>query len=198
MRHLQLIHYIKNPLGDFQTQPPVHNGLTELGRQVIAECNRLGILVDLAHCTTATVEGALAVSKAPVIWSHSSVATGPAPHPGLIIWKARQLKLETAKAIARTGGVVGLWALSLDVGRSLENYADRLLQMADWLGDEHVAFGTDLNGLGPNAMIKSYAELRRVVERWQQQKVSERRIRRIASENYGRVLKAAMAAAATR
>src|SRR6185436_19500101 len=45
VRSVQLVHYIENPLGDFQTEPPQHDGLTDLGREVIAECNRLGILV---------------------------------------------------------------------------------------------------------------------------------------------------------
>ena len=195
IRHLQLIHYIKNPLGDFQTEPPVHNGLTELGRKVVAECNRLGVLIDLAHSTPATVQGALAVSRVPMIWSHSSVTTGfPTPHPGLITWRARQLSLEQARTITKAGGVVGLWALTQDVGAGVEGYAARMLQMAELLGDSHVAFGTDYNGLGPNSALKSYGELRQVVAIWQKQKVPEARIRRIASENYARVLKQAMQA----
>jgi membrane dipeptidase len=194
IRHLQLIHFIRNPFGDFQTSPPEHNGLTEIGNKVIAECNRLGILVDLAHASPVTIAGALAVSKVPMIFSHGSVTTGKAPHPGLVTWKARQLTLEQAQTITRAGGIVGLWALSLDVGPTTEAYAGRLLQLADWLGDEHVAFGTDINGLAWNFTLSTYAELRRVVEHWQRQGVPEARIRRIASENYARVLKQAMIA----
>ena len=69
-----------------------------------------------------------------------------------------------------------------------------MLQLADWLGDQHVAFGTDINGLGPNAMIKGYGEVRQVVDIWQKRRVTDARIRRIASENYARVLKQAMQA----
>lgn len=194
VRHLQLVHFIKGPLGDFQTQPRVHGALTELGRGVVAECNRLGILVDLAHAAPATLQGALEASKVPIIWSHGSVTRGPAPHPGLITWKARQLTLEQAKAIAKAGGVVGLWAQSNDIGEAVESYAGRLLQLADWLGDRHVAFGTDINGLGRNATLTSYSDVRRVVGHWQRRGVEDGRIRRIASENYARVLKQAMAA----
>ena len=193
LRHLQIVHYTLSPLGDIQTEPPVHNGLTAVGREVVTECNRLGMLIDLAHCTPAVVRDTLALSKAPVVWSHGSVTRGPTPTPAMAFWRRRQLSLETAKTIAQKGGVVGLWALDVDVGRTTDAYADRLLQMADWLGDEHVAFGTDINGLGPNAVIKGYFDVRRVVERWQQQKISDRRIRRIASENYGRALRQAMA-----
>jgi hypothetical protein len=65
--------------------------------------------------------------------------------------------------------------------------------MADWLGEDHAAFGTDMNGLlGP--ALTSYADLRRVVDYWEQRRMSESRIRKLAIENYGRVLKQAMAA----
>lgn len=196
IRHLQLVHFIRNTIGDFQTEAPEHNGLTGLGREVIAECNRLGILVDLAHSTPTAVRAALAMSKAPMIWSHGSVTAGPPPHRGMIIWQARQLPLAEARAIAAAGGVVGLWALTLDVGRTVEAYARRLLEIADWLGHEHAAFGTDINGLGPNYILRTYAEVRQAVEIWQRQGVPERRIRNIAGLNYARVLKAAMHARA--
>ena len=51
VRHLQLIHFIQSPLGDRQTAEPVHGGLTPLGAKVVAECRRLGIVVDMAHGT---------------------------------------------------------------------------------------------------------------------------------------------------
>ncbi len=195
VRHLQLAHYIRNPLGDIQTETAHHQGLTAAGHAVIRECNRLGILIDLAHSTPNVVRDALAASTIPLVWSHGSVVRGPAAPPSAPIWRARQLPVETARAIAARGGVVGLWALSIDVGRTPEAYADRLLEMADWLGDDHVAFGTDINGLGPNAALRTYADVRRVVEHWQSKGVPERRIRKLASENYARVLKAALASA---
>lgn len=194
IRHLQPIHFTRNPFGDFQTSPPTHNRLTTFGGDIVAECNRLGILVDLAHSTPATVAGALAIARVPPIWSHGSVTTGPKPHPALITWKARQLPLETARAIARKGGVVGLWVLSVDVGKTPEAYGARVLQLADWLGDDHAAFGTDTNGLGQNFTFATYADLRRVVDGWRARRVPPQRIRKLASENYARVLKQAMSA----
>lgn len=194
VRHLQLVHYTKSVLGDFQTEAPVHNGLTSIGKAVVAECNRLGILVDLAHCTPAAIATALAISKAPVISSHGSVTGGPEANWKMITWKARQLNVAQARAIAKTGGVVGLWALRPDVGETAEAYGARLLEMAEWIGDEHVAFGTDMNGLGQFAMMRTYADVRSVIGAWQTKGVPERRIRRMASENYARVLKSAMQA----
>jgi microsomal dipeptidase-like Zn-dependent dipeptidase len=49
--HLQLVHYRVSELGDISTEQPVHGGLTPFGREVIAACNRLGILVDVANGT---------------------------------------------------------------------------------------------------------------------------------------------------
>ena len=192
VRHLQLVHYIQNTLGDFQTEKPEHNGLTELGKQVVRECNRLGILIDLAHCAGDAVNQALAISKAPMVWSHSSV-TQRIPNWKMVTWQARQLTLENAKAIAAKGGVVGLWALRQDIGETVEAYADRLAEMADWIGEDHVALGTDMNGLGPHALISKYADCNRVVERWKTQKLSAGRIRKLAIENYARVLRRALA-----
>jgi len=191
IRHLQLVHYSLSTLGDIQTEPAQHNGLTEIGQQVVAECNRLGILVDLAHGTVPVVHDALRISKAPMVWSHGSVSAGPPPHPGLITWKARQLPLATAKAIAEKDGVVGLWALSNDIGKTTQSYAERLLELGDWLGDDHVAFGTDINGLAANALFNSYVDLRRVVDHFQSQGMPERRIRKLAIGNYARVLRQA-------
>ena len=193
IRHIQLVHYIRNTIGDFQTEKPQHGGLSDQGKKVVQECNRLGILVDLAHSTPDAVTQALAISKVPMVWSHSSVTRTRKPQWMMSVTQARQLSLEGAKAIVAKGGVVGLWALRSDVGQTPEAYADRLSEMADWLGEDHAAFGTDMNGLlGP--VLTSYADLRRVVDYWEQRRMSESRIRKLAIENYGRVLKQAMAA----
>lgn len=194
VRHIQLVHYIRNTLGDFQTEKPEYKGLTDLGRKVVQECNRLGILVDLAHCPSEAVAQALAISKAPMIWSHSSVTTSRTPHWSMITWQARQLGVQDAKAIAAKGGVVGLWALRQDVGSTVGAYADRLSGMANLLGEDHVAFGTDMNGLSTYAVISNYADVRRAVEHWQQRQIGESRIRKLAIGNYARVLKAAFEA----
>jgi membrane dipeptidase len=193
IRHIQLVHYIQNAIGDFQTEAPRHNGLSDFGKKVVEECNRLGILIDLAHCSDTAVSQALALSKVPMVWSHSSVTRDAKPNWSMPAWRARQLSLEGAKAIAAKGGVVGLWALRTDVGSSLEGYANRLAEMADWLGEDHVAFGTDMNGLvGP--AITNYGDLRRVVDYWERRGMSESRIRKLAMQNYASVLRQALAA----
>jgi membrane dipeptidase len=85
---------------DSSTDVARNGGLNELGREVIAEMNRLRMLVDLSHVSDATVAQAVRLSKAPVIASHSSSKT-ICQHP-------RNLTDELARAIADTGGVVGV------------------------------------------------------------------------------------------
>lgn len=195
IRHLGLVHYIRNTIGDIQTLPYETSGLTDLGKHVVRECNRLGMLIDVAHCSPAVIRDVLALSTAPVVYSHGSVVRGPAAAPTATIWRARQLQLDLAKAIAAKGGVVGLWVLTLDIGKTIEDYARRVTETAEWLGEDHVAFGTDINGLGPNSILATYAELRRVVDRWHAQRIPDARVRKLAIGNYARVLKAAMAGA---
>jgi membrane dipeptidase len=109
----------------------------------------------------------------------------------MVAWQARQLSMEGAKAITGKAGVVGLWTLRADTGLTVEAYADRLLEMADWLGEDHVAFGTDMNAVS-SPFVASYAQLQRALKYWQQQNVSERRMRKVAMENYVRVLRQAL------
>ena len=191
LRHLQLVHYTRSTLGDIQTEPAERPGLTDTGKQVVRECNRLGVLIDLAHCTEAAARDALSISQAPLVWSHGSVTRGPQAPASAAVWRRRQLSLDTAKAIATKGGVVGLWSLNVDVGKTVEAYGDRMLELAEWLGEEHVAFGTDINGLGPFGMLSGYGDIRRIIEHWQRRGVADARIRKLAIGNYARVLKAA-------
>lgn len=187
IRHLQLVHYSRNTLGDFQTEKPEHGGLTDLGKKVVEECNRLGILVDLAHATSEGVAQALAVSRMPMVWSHGSV-TMKQPQWDMIGWRARQLTFSDAKAIAGKGGVVGVWALKQDIGRGLDDYAGRMNALAELIGEDHAAIGSDMNGLGPNALVNEFADLQTVVGHWRKRGLSTERMRKIAIGNYARVL----------
>ena len=193
VRHVQLVHFVNNAIGDHQTAAPVHKGLTDYGRKVILECNRLGILVDLAHCTSAVVRQALTVSKAPMIWSHSSVNPAGAANWQIPGWRARQLAIDDAQAIAAAGGVVGLWALGADVGQSPEAYAGRIIELVERLGEDHIGFGTDMNALASPALT-NFADLRRVVSILEGRNLPEARIRKLAIENYARVLRLAFQA----
>jgi membrane dipeptidase len=96
--YLTLTHAVTIDWADSATDDPKHNGLTPFGKAVVHELNRLGMLVDLAHVSESVMTDALAVSKAPVIFSHSS-AKAVDDHP-------RDVSDTVLKLLAKNGGVV--------------------------------------------------------------------------------------------
>ncbi len=72
VRYLTLTHGGNTAWADSATEAPAHNGLTRFGEEVVHEMNRLGMMVDISHVSDATMEDAIRVSEAPVIFSHSS------------------------------------------------------------------------------------------------------------------------------
>ena len=196
VRQMQLVHYIHSPLGDHQTAEPAHGGLTPLGAQVVAECKRLGIVVDLAHGTAALVDGALDAGDASFVWSHSWISPNGG-HPSDAGYVARSIALATARKIAARGGTIGLWCLRQGTDaaypvRSKGSYADEIVRMCDLVGPDHVAFGTDMEGVWPNRMMNDYADLRDVVENLLKRGLSESLLQGVFIGNYARVLKSAM------
>ncbi|NXC65043.1 DPEP1 Dipeptidase, partial [Aleadryas rufinucha] len=69
---LSLLCRADNWLVDTDEEKPVHHGLSAFGKTVVEEMNRLGMIVDLAHVSVDTMKAVLNISKAPVIFSHSS------------------------------------------------------------------------------------------------------------------------------
>jgi membrane dipeptidase len=97
-RYMTLTHFKNNEWADSATDDPKYHGLTDFGRTVVHEMNRLGMLVDLAHVSDDTMRDALKISKAPVIFSHSS-ARALDDHN-------RNVPDEILKLTAQNGGVV--------------------------------------------------------------------------------------------
>src|SRR6516225_4089227 len=83
VRHVQLVHYTPNDIGDFQTGMVTHQGLTSFGAEVIRACHRLGFVCDVAHATEETVKQAVKVATKPLLLSHTALsgsqAMGPTP-----------------------------------------------------------------------------------------------------------------------
>lgn len=200
VRHLQLVHYIRTPLGDHQTAEPVHGGLTPVGAKVVAECKRLGMVVDLAHGTPALVDGALDASDAPMVWSHSWISPRGGTHND-VGYIARSLSLASARKIAARGGAVGLWCLRLGNDpaypvNSKGTFADEMMRMCDLIGPQHVAFGTDMEGVWPNRVLNDYGDLRDVIDNLLKRGIDEATLHNIFIGNYARIVKAAMNGAA--
>jgi membrane dipeptidase len=152
LRHLQLTHYRPNELGDIQTEPSVHDGLTAFGAEVIRRCNALGIVVDVAHATFEGVKKAAAVTTKPLVLSHTSLIMRPAA------WTRRILP-DHAKAIAGTGGVIGIWPVTAYFPNIVAYATDGFAKMVDIVGIDHVGLGTDQLGLVGASAMPSYADL---------------------------------------
>ena len=137
VRVVQLVHYIANDVGDFQTGDVQHNGLSSFGAQVIRELNRLGVVVDVAHGTEAMTRQAAKVTTRPLLLSHTALAGSNAM--GKTPLAPRQVTPDHARAVAETGGVIALWHFF----PSLERYVDGIRELVDVVGVEHVGIGTD-------------------------------------------------------
>jgi membrane dipeptidase len=181
VRHLQLVHFLRSDLGDNQTEPADQGGLTEFGRETIAECNRLGIVIDVAHATMQLVEAAAKASKTPLILSHTAVArTQPAQF-------SRRISLEHARLVASTGGVIGVWGNPATF-KSMGDYVAAIALAVDVAGPEHVGLGTDNSGFGPTpAVWDDYRDFPLLVSQMRRRGFSSDDIRKIGGGNYLRV-----------
>jgi len=97
---MTLSHFRNNEWADSSTDKPVHNGLTEFGKQVVREMNRIGMIVDVSHISDKAFYDTLAVTSKPVILSHSSCrALSDVP---------RNVTDDMLRALAKNGGVIGI------------------------------------------------------------------------------------------
>ena len=98
IRYMTLTHNCSHSWADSSTDEALNNGLTEFGREVVREMNRLGMIVDVSHVSDKTLQDVLEVSSAPVIASHSNVRT--------IVGHPRNLSDDLLRAVAANDGVV--------------------------------------------------------------------------------------------
>jgi membrane dipeptidase len=98
VRYMTLSHFYNDEWADSSTDKPVHNGLTDYGKEIVREMNRQGMMVDISHVSDKTFYDALEVSKAPLIASHSS-CRALCNHP-------RDMSDDMIKALAAKGGVI--------------------------------------------------------------------------------------------
>jgi membrane dipeptidase len=117
VRYLTLTHSINTDWADSSGGEPKHNGLTDFGRQVVRELNRLGVIVDISHVSDKTFWDAIAVSAAPMIASHSSCRA--------ISGHARNMTDEMIKALASKGGVIQINYLDQFIDNDLYEYSKK-------------------------------------------------------------------------
>ena len=142
-RYLTLTHTEHTPWADTSSHPAAHNGLTDFGKQVVREMNRLGMMVDISHVSDKTFYDAVATSAAPVIASHSSSrALADVP---------RNMTDDMLRALAKNGGVVHI---NFFEGFLDRDFTDRMGAMKDEQAQQDAREGQtpkfgDRSQLGP-------------------------------------------------
>ena len=117
VRYLTLTHSVNVDWADSSGDQPKHNGLTDFGKDVVRELNRLGVMVDISHVADKTFWDAIEVSKAPMIASHSSCRA--------ISGHARNLTDDMIKALAAKGGVIQINYLDQFIDNDLFQYSQK-------------------------------------------------------------------------
>ncbi|XP_066860411.1 dipeptidase 1 isoform X1 [Anser cygnoides] len=148
VRYMTLTHSCNTPwadnwLVDTAEESPVHHGLSSFGKTVVEEMNRLGMMVDLAHVSVDTMKMVLNISKAPVIFSHSS-AYSLCPH-------RRNVPDDVLRMVASKEGLVMVNFYNQYVTCSdkanLSNVADHMDHVKKVAGFQSVGFGGDYDGV---------------------------------------------------
>lgn len=178
IRSIALVHYHVNQIGDIQTAPPKHNGLTDFGLEAIDEMNRVGIIIDLAHATFATTQAAAERSSKPIVVSHSFLADQQTQHP-------RLLSKDHAKVIAATGGLIGGWPSGVG-NPDFPAFVRRLISLVDLVGIDHVGLGTDMDA-NYKPVFSNYRQLPYLVAALQSAGLHRHEISKLLGGNFLRV-----------
>jgi membrane dipeptidase len=184
IRHVQLVHYTPNDIGDFQTGAIMHQGLTSFGAEVIRACHRLGFVCDLAHATEDMVDQAVKVATKPVLLSHTALSRSRVMGPTSL--SGRQISPAHARAIAETGGSIGIWHFF----PNLAKYVDGLKEMAEIVGVDHVSIGSDQH-VSPGS-LPDYTQWVNLVAAMLRGGFTPEEAGKIAGGNYMRILRAAV------
>lgn len=138
VRMAGLTHFFDNPVAG-SMHGMRKGGLTPLGRRVVREMERRGMVVDIAHCSHACVADVLAMATRPVISSHGGVQATCSEN--------RNLSDEEIRGVARTGGVIGIGVWDAAVcGTEPRDTARAMRHVRDLVGIDHVGLGTDFDG----------------------------------------------------
>ncbi len=143
VRYMTLTHNGTLDWADSCCDEARHGGLSEFGKEVVREMNRMGMLVDLSHTSPETMNDALDVAEAPVIWSHAD-ARGVRDH-------ARNVPDQVLRRLPENGGVVMVTFvpgfLTSNDEATIADVADHIDHIADLAGVDHVGIGSDFDGI---------------------------------------------------
>ncbi len=213
--YMTLCHNGDNDICDSARGNHEHGGVSEFGKQVIAEMNRVGMMVDLSHAAEASFYDALQLSQTPIVCSHSS-ARALCDHP-------RNLTDDQLRALAKAGGVAQvtlyhgflvkdsvdfnpncqlstvncqlstvncqLSTVNCQLEATILDAIDHLNHMVNIMGIEHVGIGTDFDGDGGIRGCASASELINFTRRLLRERYTEEQIQMIWGGNFLRIMK---------
>ncbi|MDR1764195.1 MAG: dipeptidase [Dysgonamonadaceae bacterium] len=186
VKYITLCHNGDNDICDSAIGNHEHDGLSEFGKKVVSEMNRLHIMVDISHTSEKTSFDALKASKYPVIASHSS-AKALCAHP-------RNVSDQLMKAIAEKGGVIQVCFYSgflKSKGKaSLKDAVDHIDYVVKTVGVDYVGIGTDFDGGGGLTDMKTASEFPKITEELIRRGYSDKDIAKIWGGNIMRVMAA--------
>lgn len=144
VRYITLCHNGDNDLCDSARGNNTHGGLSDFGREVIREMNRLGMMIDVSHAADSTIEQAIEFSTQPIIATHTS-SKSLCDHP-------RNMSDELIVKLAKSGGRIHVclynYFLAKDGQADINTICDHIDYMVKLVGSEHVGVGSDFDGGG--------------------------------------------------
>jgi membrane dipeptidase len=192
-RYLSLAHNGHSQLSDSNTGERdgiwLHNGLSPLGREAVAELNRQGVMIDISHPSKASMLQTIALTQAPIIASHSGVRA--------ICNHSRNLDDEQLRAMGRNGGVVQLVAFNSYVKcgpsttgarATVRDFVDHIDYTVKLIGIDHVGISSDFDGGGGVEGWRDASETFNVTLELVRRGYTEAQIAKIWSGNLLRVL----------
>ena len=183
--YMTLCHNGDNDLCDSARGNAEHGGLSALGRKVISEMNRVGMMVDLSHAAESSFYQAIEASSTPIVCSHSS-ARALCDHP-------RNLTDDQLRALAASGGVVQTCLydgfLRKEGGATIDDAIRHIRHMVDVAGIDHVGVGTDFDGDGGIIGCADASEVINLTRRLQAEGFSDPDIEKLWGGNFLRVMR---------
>lgn len=192
-RYLTLTHTRSNELADSSEGPRLHGGLSKVGRQAVAEMNRLGMLIDLSHVSDETMRDVLELSTRPVVFTHSNVRA--------LCNHERNVPDDVLLKLRANGGVIMVSFVPSFVSEevrtqraqraTLGQVADHIDYLKGLIGVDHIGIGSDFDGIdrGPVGLedVSRYPAL---VNELLKRGYSEQELAKILGANLLRVLRA--------
>ena len=189
-RYVSLTHIGHNQFSDSNTgefdDTALHNGLSDLGKEVIELLNYYGIMIDISHPSKEAIRQMTELSKAPIIASHSS-ARALRDHP-------RNVDDEQLNWIKENGGVIQTTALGFfltdreDPPANMDDFMDHIDHMVEKIGIDHVGISSDFDGGGGIVGWEDASETMNVTNALRERGYSESEIAKLWGGNLLRVL----------